>query len=147
MDSIYMMGFDVWRETLDSESYLRTCRESTKYRRGSWFVLEAEGALVSSMLVYDGGFALPVHALGFGSIATHPRDRGRGYGSALLRSVLGSPLCRSASAIYLHSDIAPAFYAPFGFVPLRESRPGAMCMGRPGEGRPLPLAASIPDYF
>jgi predicted N-acetyltransferase YhbS len=146
MDAIYMMGFDVWREALDIESYLRTCRESKKYQGGRWFVLEAEGRLVSSMIVYSGGFALPVNSLGFGSIATHPQSRGQGFGSSLISGVIELQICHAASAIYLHSDIAPAFYEGFGFLPLSESRPGAMCMVRPGSDA-KPTCSPLPNYF
>jgi hypothetical protein len=35
MDTIYMMGFDVWTEGQDGEAYLNDCRSSPKYARGT----------------------------------------------------------------------------------------------------------------
>lgn len=139
-----MMGFDVWGEGLEAPNYLRGCRDSKKYQDGTWFVLESGAELRTSMLVYNSGFALPANSLGFGSIATAPSCRGQGFGGALIRDVLAQH--KSASAIYLHSDIGVSFYEQFGFVAIRESRPGTVCMVRQ-QPSPTSLAPVVPRYF
>tara|TARA_R110002096_G_scaffold299503_6_gene494230 strand:- start:155523 stop:155957 length:435 start_codon:yes stop_codon:yes gene_type:complete len=144
MIRIYMMGFDVWRDTLDAANYLQSCQGSKKYQAGTWFVLESGAALLASMLVYQSGYALPANAIGFGSIATAPESRGQGFGSALIRGVLAQH--SSTSAIYLHSDIGSSFYEQFGFVAIFETHPGTMCMVRQQSptSSPSPVA---PRYF
>ncbi|NJL71240.1 MAG: hypothetical protein HC888_06325 [Candidatus Competibacteraceae bacterium] len=53
MDKIYEMGRDVWAEGSDRAEYLAACRTSTKYSKGTWYVLEdADAKPVSSLITY-----------------------------------------------------------------------------------------------
>lgn len=115
LDQIYMMGFDVWSESAESE-YLEVCRSSTKYAKVNWHVLEGEnGDLVCSLIVYK--FA--PDQFGIGSIATPKEWRKRGYATRLISDVL-KELDESASGskVFLYSDIDPKFYEGFGFIQL-----------------------------
>ncbi len=147
MDVIYMMGFDAWHDDLDKLSYLQACRESPKYKRGTWYVLESSGTPVSSLILYKQGFGLCTGALGIGSIATHPAHRGRGRAKRLIEGVLDTRLCREASAIYLHSDIGAGFYEEFGFSRIGGAGGQSLCMVRSSSSEYVDNLAVAPRYF
>src|SRR5690606_2186612 len=115
MDSIYMMGFDVWGDDLSQDEYLKGCRESKKYQKGSWKVLEQDGQLVSSLIQYR----LKDGWIGIGSIATPVSFRRRGFAANLVMGVLDE--LRESSdvqSIFLFSDIDHHYYHRFGFIEL-----------------------------
>lgn len=147
LDQIYMMGFDVWAEGL-SEDYLRECRKSPKYKRGTWFVLLEDDQLVSSLIVYS----LGENQFGIGSIATPENFRNKGYASRIIKDVIQKIENKSPKAIlFLYSDINPEFYEKFNFckLPISTQRyETTICMIR---GRNIEKYLSdkrfIPEYF
>lgn len=111
-DQIYRMGFDAWADGDSEEEYLTGCRNSPKYKKGTWFVLSVQGQLVSSLIVYQ----FDELAIGIGSIATPLDLRGKGYASKLISSVLDTfEHKNSETTFFLYSDINPEFYEKFGF--------------------------------
>ena len=112
-DQIYRMGFDVWADGDSEEEYLTGCRNSPKYKKGTWFVLSIDGQLVSSLIVYQ----LDGYAVGIGSIATPLDLRGKGYASKLISSAIDTFESKNSETIFfLYSDINPEFYEKFGFL-------------------------------
>ncbi len=130
MDDIYMMGFDVWGEGENKETYLEQCRTSPKYKRGKWFVLEtSEGERVCSLITY----ALEAGVAGVGSIATIPKERRKGYATHILKAILNKFSDEGTNVVYLYSDIAPQLYERLGFQSLPskfQKHPGSTCMVR-----------------
>ena len=55
-------------------------------------------------------------AVGIGAVFTPKELRGRGYGSAMLAALMDREHAAGSDALYLFSDIAPAFYEAIGFV-------------------------------
>ncbi|MBI3016721.1 MAG: GNAT family N-acetyltransferase, partial [Deltaproteobacteria bacterium] len=82
LDSIYLMGIDVWSDGNTKAEYLFECRNSPKYKKGEWFVLvDSQDNPVSSLITYT----LTEKTIGIGSIATPQSLRKRGYASELIR--------------------------------------------------------------
>jgi N-acetylglutamate synthase-like GNAT family acetyltransferase len=149
MGSIYMMGFDVWGDDMSPDEYLKCCRESQKYQKGQWKVLEQDGQLLSSLILYQ----LKNEWIGVGSIATPEQLRCRKYAANLIMSVLDE-LRRSPdlNSVFLFSDIAPHYYHKFGFTKLPErfqNEPGSVCMGLSLNDSPSWLESDFvpPFYF
>lgn len=147
-DQVYMMGFDVWSEGTEPE-YLTVCRTSTKYAKGTWYVLEADnGELVCSLIVYR----FSADQFGIGSIATPKNLRRQGYATQLLADVLNE-LAHEASGVkvFLYSDIDPKFYEGFGFVQLpsiAQRYKTTTCMVRGADVvRFFSDKLSTPEYF
>lgn len=112
-DQIYLMGFDVWADGNSEEEYLAGCRNSPKYKKGTWFVLSIQGQLVSSLIIYQ----LDEYTVGVGSIATPLDLRGKGYASKLISSIIDTfERKNSEMRFFLYSDINPEFYEKFGFT-------------------------------
>ena len=129
LNQIYMMGFDVWSDNATVEEYLNSCRASIKYTQGRWMILEKDGALLSSLIIYD----LNREWAGIGSIATPKELRRQGFAAELISGVI-KQLQSSAelSTIFLFSDINPAYYNRFGFDALEakyQSNSDAVLMG------------------
>jgi predicted N-acetyltransferase YhbS len=147
-DQIYMMGFDVWAEGPEAD-YLVGCRTSSKYARGTWYVLENEsGKLVSSLIVYQ----LSPGQFGIGSIATPVALRKQGYASVLIAKVLAQlDLISTKTIVFLYSDIEPQFYERFGFVQLpaeAQRYKTTTCMVRcENPGGPFADQSATPEYF
>ncbi len=110
MDTIFMMGFDVWSEGTTAQQYLKECQSSEKYKRGKWFVLEnSKNQPVCSLITYS----FDNEKIGIGSIATQPDFRGKGLASLLVKKFLDS--ASSKQMIFLYSDISPKLYERLGF--------------------------------
>lgn len=119
MDSIYIMGFDVWGDGASELTYLEGCRASPKYARGTLHVLEnGEGIAVSSLIVYHLEPAAGRPVLGIGSVATAPSARRQGHASRLIEGVVQS--MGADTIVLLHSDVAPQIYERLGFEALPE---------------------------
>jgi len=114
-DEIYKMGFDVWGQEQELEIYLEGCRQSPKYKQGTWYVLADEcGFLYSSLIKYsfaDG-------SCGIGSIATPLALRKAGHASELIKKSLDLFEKEGIKKTFLFSDIGAAFYEKFGFLQL-----------------------------
>ncbi|MBC7387353.1 MAG: GNAT family N-acetyltransferase [Cryobacterium sp.] len=146
-DSIYLMGIDVWSEGSSETEYLEGCRASVKYRKGTWYVLEDESRLLSSLIVYR----FEPGVVGMGSIATPVVERCRGHATRLISEVLKMLEAETEEVqIFLYSDIRPEFYEKFGFSRLPEAAQRyqtTVCMIK-SHGRSVFLAASqTPEYF
>lgn len=108
LTQIYMMGYDAWSERQSVAAYLQECRSSTKYQQGTWWVLEEQGQLLSSLIIYE----LSDHVLGIGSVSTDPAYRHQGYATTMLRQFMAA---HPAFNFFLFSDIDPSFYRRLGF--------------------------------
>lgn len=143
MDRLYMMGYDVWGDGDDEATHLHDCRTSEKYAAGEWFVWDEAGQAVASLIVFKNRYQLASGCYGIGSVATAPDQRGQGYASALIKAVVEWLAERDqARAVYLHSDIEPAFYRRLGFECVQ---PGSHCMVN--KLNDSVSVAPIPDYF
>jgi predicted N-acetyltransferase YhbS len=148
MDEIYLMGKDAWGKGEKESEYLASCRNSSKYKEGEWFLLEDQQHSVSSLIVYS----LSRKTAGIGSIATAPEQRGKGRAARLIENVVGTLDGRGMKAIFLFSDIAPRYYERFGFAalpPEYQKHPGSVCMIRAqsGEAYLKDSEFRLPDYF
>lgn len=109
LNSIFLMGYDVWGQNLSEVDYLESCHNSKKYESGNWFVLRKNGLLVSSLIAYS---LSEKNAIGIGSIATSPSHRNLGFASQLVEAFI---LTNKDQMFYLWSDIQTSFYEKFGF--------------------------------
>ena len=116
MDTIYLMGYDVWSDGLPVEKYLEGCRKSKKYQSGRWFVLCQADALRSSLLVHTFDSWGERIVRGIGSVATQPAFRRQGHGHTIVQNAMNDLVTREkASVLFLYSDIGVAFYQQHGF--------------------------------
>ena len=149
LNQIYMMGFDVWSGNATVEEYLNSCRDSKKYSQGRWMILEKDGALLSSLIIYD----LNREWAGIGSIATPKELRRQGFAAELISGVIKQLQSSSElSTVFLFSDINPAYYNRFGFEALEakyQSNSDAVLMGLSFTETPAWVAEDFipPTYF
>ena len=149
MDHIFLMGHDAWGNGEPVPKYLASCRESPKYKRGEWFLLDHhEHGPISSLILYR----LSPDSAGIGSIATAPHKRKQGFAAHLIQSVVSFLDLQGTRAVFLFSDIAPRFYERFGFKPLppeHQKHPGRVCMMRARSGSVFLNEPGFrpPDYF
>lgn len=148
LNAIYMMGFDAWGEGRTQADYLEACRRSGKYARGQWFVRDADGDAVSSLILYENTFDLPPDCYGIGSLATAPGHRSQGHASRLVTDLLGRLEGSPARGVYLFSEIGSGFYQHLGFEPVRVEQPypDCLCMVRAFRD-PESLLSTVPSYF
>ena len=148
LEALCLMGYDAWGRGDPRGRYLDRCRQSDHYRSGSWYVLTASGAPLSSLIVYRAGFTLPSGCAGIGSVATAPDSRGQGYATTLVREVTRRLGEDGVRGVYLHSEIGAAFYAALGYRPTDPpgEDSGSICMVHAfSDARELQGYA--PDYF
>lgn len=109
LNDIYLMGYDTWANKLGKEDYLENCRNSTKYKKGTWYVGYDNDCLVTSLIMYrfDNG------NYGIGSVATNPLYRNKGYAQKLIQNLLKD---NPNKVFFLYSDINPNFYKKLGFI-------------------------------
>lgn len=142
LDTIYLMGYDVWGGDLPIDEYLTHCQNSDKYGSGCWYVLIIEGKPVSSLIVYSNKFGLSKGCLGIGSVATTPQARGKNYGSQLVLHVTQQLLNDvDSNTVFLHSDIGYMFYEKLGYKRINQTD----CMFI--SGHQSDFDGSIPSYF
>ncbi len=148
LDQIYLMGADVWADDTEAK-YLEACRSSSKYTRGTWYVLADEnGKLTCSLIVYKFG----PDQFGIGSIATMLSERKQGHASKLIAGVLEAIAQESSKAtVFLYSDIEPKFYERFGFVrlpPIAQRYLKTTCMVRSADiDKFISDKTTTPEYF
>ncbi len=155
MDGVYMMGYDAWGAGKPAADYLTQCRESSKYRRGSWFVLSVRTALVASLIIYSFENWGDRRVRGIGSVATDPRFRMMGYGHQVVRSATNRLIETDGVRItFLYSDIGSSFYEDVGYITLPtpyQKTSGSILMARmhPGFDEELmeKYKERIPGYF
>ena len=142
LDTIYLMGFDVWGEGLSRDEYLAGCQSSKKYQSGVWYVLVVDEKPVSSLIVYSDLFGLGQGCFGIGSLATDPAMRGKGVGSQLLRGVTEKLLnAPEAIATFLHADIDHHYYEKLGYQRIQSGDCMFFSLGHPH------YAGVPPSYF
>lgn len=142
------MGFDVWAEGASETDYLDSCRTSPKYKKGTWYVLEEDSYLLSSLIAYQQG----PKQFGIGSISTPKSLRKNGYASYLILNVIAElEEMDPEVTIFLYSDISPEFYEKFGFqrLPAELQRyKTTICMARGSAVQNLITdKAATPEYF
>jgi N-acetylglutamate synthase-like GNAT family acetyltransferase len=108
---------------MSERRYLNECLSSSKYPQGQWYVMEAGGKLLSSLIVYRTGFDLPPGCWGIGSVATPPAARRRGYAAGLVEHVIADARAREARGLYLFSGIGTDYYGKFGFQRVEATQP------------------------
>jgi len=110
--------------------------------------LTLQEKLVSSLIVYRGGFNFPENYFGIGSVATKPEFRNAGYAAYLIEEVVSSIEDEGCDGVYLFSDIGYEYYQKLGFSLLssQSTSSESPCMARR-----LKTASSIstkmPTYF
>lgn len=147
LEQIYMMGSDVWSDGDSKKNYLQGCRSSSKYAKGTWYVLAESNTLLSSLITYSIG----PNQLGIGSIATPLELRKLGYASELIKGVI-IKLDKEFNypTYFLYADIAPEFYTRFLFEPLEQKfqkYQSSVCMIKQGNSKNLLSEDTIPKYF
>ena len=87
------------------------------------------------------------HAAGRDS-ATDPAQRGRGYGSTLVREVTRRLGEDGVRGVYLHSEVGAAFYGALGYraTDARGPDAGSVCMVYTFKDE-ADLVSYAPDYF
>lgn len=122
MNSVYSMGFDAWGDGLELSTYLLSCNRSEKYKKGTWYILEQDGYLLSSVICYTLPSISGVSTIGIGSLSTPPDKRRNGFARSLLNAVTTEYYNRfQTRAFILFSDINPDYYKISGFEPLPDS--------------------------
>ncbi|WP_100488971.1 N-acetyltransferase [Sporolactobacillus pectinivorans] len=153
MDTIYMMGYDVWSNHSAPNEYLEICRHSVKYKQGEWYVLTELGTnrLLSSLIVYKLDLHDQTVIRGIGSIATVGYCRKAGNATELVKTVISILTKQDAcDDFFLYSDIGAQFYNKLGFNALPRSRQKykeSICMYY-SQTKDTPSSdCKIPDYF
>ncbi|WP_419881948.1 GNAT family N-acetyltransferase [Peribacillus sp. B-H-3] len=153
MIKIYMMGFDFWGDNMSSEEYITMCKDSSKYKKGKWYVLEATDTeeLLSSLIVYELNPSKELIVKGIGSIATPIHLRKNGYASVLVKETINKlEKEENCNNFFLYSDIGTDFYKKLGFIVLpNESQKyeNSVCMYYSKENGLDSITFDIPSYF
>ncbi|WP_112180470.1 MULTISPECIES: GNAT family N-acetyltransferase [Paraliobacillus] len=153
MIDIYMMGYDVWGDNMSSEEYVTMCQDSSKYKKGKWYVLEATDTkeLLSSLIVYELNPSEDIIVKGIGSIATPLTFRKKGYASLLVKETINElEQEEDCNNFFLYSDIGADFYKTLGFIELPnegQKYKDSDCMYYSKENAIDSISFEIPDYF
>lgn len=153
MIDIYMMGFDVWGDDMPVEEYITMCQDSSKYKKGKWYVLEAADTkeLLSSLIVYKLNPSEDIIVKGIGSIATPANLRKNGYAFLLIKETINKlEQEENCNNFFLYSDIGTDFYKRLGFITLpNESQKykDSICMYYSKENDIDSISFEIPNYF
>lgn len=133
LNTIFLMGYDVWHEGQSVEAYIQSCYTSTEYEDGEWYVLEnpTTKELLSSLILYD--FKTEHEKIyGIGSVATPPNLRKNGYAKELIQAIISLVMNeKNGTYLLLYSDIDPVFYEKLGFVKapdVMQQEEGKICM-------------------
>ncbi|SMQ78048.1 hypothetical protein SAMN05444673_3213 [Bacillus sp. OV166] len=153
MKVVYMMGYDVWGENMLSKDYLTMCQDSSKYKRGKWYVLEETETkeLLSSLIVYELNPSENLIVRGIGSIASPLHLRKKGYASLLINAVInGLEQKENCNNFFLYSEIGSDFYKKFNFIEIPASKQkykDSICMYYSKENDIESISFNIPNYF
>ena len=151
MMEIFKMGYDVWGDNMPLNEYIDMCRNSGKYKKGKWYVLEAADTnqLLSSLIVYDLDLIENRSTKGIGSIATSKLARRNGYAASLLKEVMHRlEKKENGSSFFLYSDIGEEYYRRLGFISLPahlQKYKNSICMYY--SKKDISIPHDIPDYF
>lgn len=152
MPTVFAMGYDTWGDGLSLADHISRCSTSSKYPKGTWYVLDVDGELVCTLICYQDHFRLPAGYVGIGSVATAPKHRKRRFASTLIQLVMAQvSQQKGVHGFALYSDVAPAIYERLGFVQLpakfqRYPKSIAMLTPLPGVST-FPEDFVAPDYF
>lgn len=153
IEVIYMMGYDVWGDKMSQQEYVNSCKNSSKYQKGKWYVLEDLNTkeLLSSLIVYNLNPSEEITVRGIGSIATPIHLRSNGYAAALIKKVIVELEemihCRH---FFLYSDIGVDYYKKLDFIklpPSKQKYQDSICMYYSKEFEMDTLEFEIPAYF
>ncbi|WP_203362989.1 GNAT family N-acetyltransferase [Bacillus sp. REN10] len=153
MNEVYMMGYDVWGDDLPSNDYINMCSESSKYKKGRWYVLEETNTkeLLSSLIIYELPSSEGFIARGIGSIATPRRLRQNGYASLLIKEVIAElEQHENCNLCFLYTDIGTTFYKQLQFLEIPSSKQkyqGSTCMYYSSVKDVDVMSFPIPEYF
>lgn len=153
MIDIYMMGYDVWGDDMPVEEYITMCQDSSKYKKGKWYVLEATDTkeLLSSLIVYELSPLEDLIVKGIGSIATPKHLRKNGYAFLLIKETIDKlEQEENCNNFFLYSDIGKDFYKRLGFLALPnegQKYRDSICMYYSKENDISSISFDIPDYF
>lgn len=153
MESVYLMGYDVWGENMSSDEYITMCNQSSKYKKGTWYVLENPETkeVISSLIVYDLPSSEDRTSRGIGSIATPLALRKRGYASTLIDQVIQElEQNEKCTDFFLYSDIGMEFYNKLNFIelpPAKQKYKDSICMYYSKDNDRDHIPVEIPDYF
>ncbi|WP_053415103.1 N-acetyltransferase [Viridibacillus arvi] len=153
MKVVYMMGYDVWGGDLTPKEYVTMCNDSSKYKRGKWYVIEETDTkeLLSSLIVYELNPSENLIVRGIGSIATPLHLRHNGYASILIKEVINElEKNDNCNNYFLFSDINTDFYKKLNFIELQPSKQkykDSICMYYSKENDIDSINYEIPNYF
>lgn len=152
MNELFSMGYDEWGEGNSLEEHINECRQSKKYEKGQWYVLEdtENERVVSSLIAYDLHSRGEPAVKGLGSIATAPEARKKGYGSMLIKETIKGLGEEGCHHFFLFSDIDVTFYMRLGFHELPEKYQrykNTICMLYQGNDEFDLEHFAVPDYF
>lgn len=153
MTEIYLMGFDTWGDNLSSKEYVTMCEDSSKYKKGQWYVLESTATkeLLSSLIVYDLNPSEDFIVIGIGSIATPLHLRKNGHASLLVKETINKlEQEENCDHFFLYSDIGTDFYSRLGFIAISNNNQkykDSVCMYYSKENDIDSISFDVPNYF
>ncbi len=119
VEEIFRQVHCVWPHAEDPEEHLQKRLASTQHKRAVWYAGIVENCVVCSLGAYPyelfGPDGKVKTARVFGAVFTPAAERGQGYASQLLRSVMQSYEAQGIYDFLLYSDIEPQFYEKLGF--------------------------------
>ncbi len=147
---LFIEGYKQWPKNRSFEQYCADNAKEDAY--GKRYVLDADGRLVSSLILLDLKEVAGKKAYGIGSVLTPKEHGGKGFATKLLNYCIN--LIAEDAYLFLFSDIDPAFYVRLGFTPLppqMQKYPKSVCMVYCSEENRKALDTqplqSLPDYF
>ncbi len=159
LDQILGETFEIWNEGLSRAQYARLWHAQLRTPWGAAHLdrvaLVERGVVMSSAKRYDLSARIDGRrrrVLGIGAVFTSPARRGRGGARRLLEMMLESALAEGYEFAMLFSEIDPAFYERFEFVPVplveshlrvRHRKGSPMVLMRAGHDRDVAAIAAM----
>ena len=140
-------------EMICQSKNITMCQDSSKYKKGKWYVLEATDTkeLLSSLIVYKLNPSEDIIVKGIGSIATPANSRKNGYAFLLVKETMNKlEQEENCNNFFLYSDIGTDFYNRLDFITLpNESQKykDSICMYYSKENDIDSISFDIPNYF
>lgn len=123
LSAIFRETFSIWSPGLTRDDYLeymwRISLLPWAKRHLEFLVLKAKDDVAASLKYNQLTFRhrnQPYKFVGLGAVYTQKRFRNQGYASQLMELAINRAVSEGSDAMFLFSDIAPAFYTRFGFV-------------------------------
>ena len=150
-EQLFREAYKLWSK---NRTFTQYCEENSKEDfYGTRYIIEAEGEIVSSLILLKLKEQYDCKVYGFGSVLTPSLHTGKGYASRLLKYCL-EEIIEENSIVFLYSEINPSFYERFKFrilPPHLQKDKKAVCMvlctdsiwDKIMEGS----KACLPDYF